>query len=147
MKFRAELNPNLHEAFDNPYELKRDSHNNFSFKDEENSQFNVIFRGKTMQTSKGGLLGVEVIFDKNGSTDISKSPSPFRVFATVVEVMIQYGVGNFDYIEFSGDVRDKSRQKLYQKMRIKLQKELGWKYSEEDDQGRDVYQIIFKKKP
>ncbi len=146
MTFKEELDPNLSEAFDNPYELTRDSYNNFSF-DVDGDHYTVMFKGKTMRTSRANLLGVEVIFDKNGSTDISKSQSPFRVFATVIEAMAQYNVSNFDYIEFSGDVKDKSRQKLYQKLRIKLQKELGWKYSEEDNQGKDIYQIIFKKKP
>ncbi len=146
MNFKAELDHRLDEAFDNPYELNRDSYNNFSF-EVDGDQYEVMFKGKTMRTSNANLLGVEVIFDKNGSTDISKSKEPFRVFATVIEAMAQYGVGNFDYIEFSGDVKDRSRQKLYQKMRVKLQKMLGWNHSEEDDQGRDVYQVIFKKKP
>ncbi len=146
MKFKEYISDNeITEAFDKPYELTK-SGRDYKFTVDDD-KYVIRFNNKNMKTRTNKLAGVEFMFTKNHTTDISKSKEPFRVFATVAEALRQHNVSKYDYIEFSGSSEDRTRQKLYRKMRLRLQKELKWEYSEEDDQNTYIYQIIYKVKP
>jgi hypothetical protein len=132
------------EVFKDGYEYKRESFNTFTFNVEDDF-YEVYFKGKTMKTSKGTLYGVEVAFDKNGSSRISTSKNAFKIFATIWSIMKEYPVDTFNYIEFSSS--DREREKVYFKLAKMIQTELKWEYIEEDNQGRTKYYIIFKDNP
>jgi hypothetical protein len=141
--FRKEFEK-IDEVFKNGYEYKKESNNSYVF-NVDNDVYTVYFKGKTMRTSTSTLLGIEVSFDKNNSSKIDKSKNPFKIFATIWDIMKDYNIKIFDYIEFSSE--DKAREKVYFQLAKLIKKELKWEYMEEDDQGRTKYYIIYKKDP
>ncbi len=134
------------EAFDKPYELTKVSAKKYTFEVNDDN-YSIVFLPKKMRTSKGDLKGVEISFYKNESSKKSKSESPFRVFATVLEAAKLFNIKKYDYIEYSADITEGSKVKLYDKLETQTKKKLNWEYSQSYVDGPVKWYIIYKVKP
>ena len=140
MRFQTYL-----EAFDNPYDYDQaGTQGTFTV---DGDKYVMFFKDKTQKLPNGKTLqGIEFGFEKNGSTIVSKSKEPFRIFATVLD-FIKTNIKGKDYLEFSADNDEPSKKKLYKRLAGALKKELKWKYLESDEDFGVTYYSLYKKKP
>ncbi|MCD6434980.1 MAG: hypothetical protein J7L15_01110 [Clostridiales bacterium] len=128
MKFK---NYRINEAFDKPYKYKMQSSTEtltqYSFQDEERDVFMVNFVRINHRKNKEGeeVTGVNLSFTKDGSWETSQGGTPFRVFATIYDIIKNHGMKYEDFLDVGMDADETSRLKLYSAMMKKLQKEFN----------------------
>ncbi len=140
------------EAFDKPYKYTMQSSSakktRYSFQDEERDVFVVDFVRINHRTDEDGeeVTGVNLSFTKAGTWETSKGGTPFRVFATIYDIIKKFGMKYEDFLDVGMDATESSRLKLYSVMMKKLQKEFKMPFILYNKQT-DVEFITISKKP
>ena len=129
------------EAFDKPFDFKHQKTNTegelYTFQDTEGFVFEVsiVTNDTSYRDSEGERRTrtiANVLFKKDGSLKKSPGGEPFRVFATVYAIMLDYNFNDVDGLEIGLDKGDNSRLKLYKSMMKKLQKKFKMRHAEEE---------------
>jgi hypothetical protein len=144
----------LNEAFDKPYKYKQTSKTSIQakyqfFEDNSDDEFEVTITEFDKYLDKTWQYGFVIVFNKNNSAKISTSNSPFRVFATIVDITkneIKNSKKDIVFIEFSAAEGEKSRIKLYRRMAESFRKKLKWDIVIEENESGDIFFTIYKNK-
>ena len=100
----------LHELLTNAYPYKKVGKYVFEFRDEKNNHYVVSAK---LDHGRGEIF---FVLETNGEINItSNAASPFKVFATVGQIMKEVDKPDWN-ISFNGDIREPSRVKLYERL-------------------------------
>ena len=132
------------EAFDNPYKFKK------AYDDEYDTDYHFEVGDIKYSISLARYDNKTTLsFSANGRDEMTDADNPFRIFATVLEVIKKEKKRILKYGEFenSAYLKDKSRVTLYTVMNKKLKKLLGYdKLKIEKDAGYATYTFTNKGK-
>ena len=136
----------LNEIGDAPFEYSDAYRGQFIFYDDDQEKYIADLKKDQKMVNGKRVKGITVTFAKGTNTRIDKSSNPLRVFSTIYKIIKNEMPSGSTFIEFSSELDEPSRVKLYTRMVKVLQRKLKWKTTTQDDVVEERFFVIWKEK-